>query len=127
MYWLVPSEDEWYKAAYYQPAAKGGDSDGYWAYPTRTNSLPSVATLVADDASVADALRHVLVGRQDHDPLHVGVFRPAGRRGGSLARGEGSMARVAEERGIEVEGAGSAGEEDARAGDVARLSHYADN
>src|SRR6185295_4595952 len=34
-------ESEWYKAAYYQPAAQGGDSDSYWLYPTRTNSLPN--------------------------------------------------------------------------------------
>jgi formylglycine-generating enzyme required for sulfatase activity len=38
-YW-IPSEDEWYKAAYYQPATKGGDADGYWSYPTRSNSAP---------------------------------------------------------------------------------------
>ncbi len=24
--WFLPSEDEWYKAAYHQPAAQGGDS-----------------------------------------------------------------------------------------------------
>jgi hypothetical protein len=38
-YW-IPSENEWYKAAYYQPTAAGGDSDGYWLYPTRSNSVP---------------------------------------------------------------------------------------
>jgi hypothetical protein len=38
--WFLPSENEWYKAAYYQPAANGGDADGYWAYPMRTNSVP---------------------------------------------------------------------------------------
>ena len=27
---FIPSEDEWYKAAYYQPAAQGGDTDSYW-------------------------------------------------------------------------------------------------
>ena len=37
--WL-PSESEWYKAAYYQPAAAGGDADGYWLYPTKSNSVP---------------------------------------------------------------------------------------
>lgn len=37
----VPSENEWYKAAYYQPAAAGGDTDGYWLYPTRTNTVPT--------------------------------------------------------------------------------------
>jgi sulfatase modifying factor 1 len=38
--WVIPTESEWYKAAYYQPAAQGGDSDGYWAYPMQANSLP---------------------------------------------------------------------------------------
>ena len=42
--WFLPSEDEWYKAAYYQPEGQGGDSDNYWAYPTRSNSVPSIAT-----------------------------------------------------------------------------------
>ena len=37
----VPSENEWYKAAYYQPTANGGDADGYWLYPTRTNTVPT--------------------------------------------------------------------------------------
>jgi formylglycine-generating enzyme len=38
--WFIPTENEWYKAAYYQPAAQGGDSDSYWDYPMRTNSAP---------------------------------------------------------------------------------------
>ncbi|MBL9156895.1 MAG: SUMF1/EgtB/PvdO family nonheme iron enzyme [Verrucomicrobiales bacterium] len=40
LYWL-PGDDEWYKVAYYQPPGTGGgDTDGYWTYPTRSNSLP---------------------------------------------------------------------------------------
>jgi formylglycine-generating enzyme required for sulfatase activity len=39
-HWVLPSENEWYKAAYYQPASLGGDVDDYWLYPTRTNSEP---------------------------------------------------------------------------------------
>ena len=39
----VPSEDEWYKAAYHQPAAQGGDIDNYWLYPTMSNSEPSAS------------------------------------------------------------------------------------
>ncbi len=35
-YWL-PSENEWYKAAYYDPT-KGGT--GYWLYPMKTDSEP---------------------------------------------------------------------------------------
>ena len=38
--WFIPSESEWYKAAYYQPAGQGGDADSYWNYPMRTNSAP---------------------------------------------------------------------------------------
>jgi formylglycine-generating enzyme required for sulfatase activity len=38
--WFIPTENEWYKAAYHQPAAQGGDSDNYWAYPMKTNSVP---------------------------------------------------------------------------------------
>jgi formylglycine-generating enzyme required for sulfatase activity len=41
--WFIPSENEWYKAAYYQPATQGGDADNYWLYPTATNSTPSSA------------------------------------------------------------------------------------
>jgi formylglycine-generating enzyme required for sulfatase activity len=39
-HWVLPSEDEWYKAAYYQPASKGGNTESYWLYPTRSNSVP---------------------------------------------------------------------------------------
>jgi formylglycine-generating enzyme required for sulfatase activity len=38
--WAIPTENEWYKSAYYQPTAQGGDSDGYWDYPMKTNSRP---------------------------------------------------------------------------------------
>jgi sulfatase modifying factor 1 len=38
--WFIPTENEWYKAAYYQPRASGGDSDGYWSYAMKTNDIP---------------------------------------------------------------------------------------
>jgi hypothetical protein len=41
--WAVAGENEWYKAAYHQPAAQGGDSDDYWAYPTSSNGVPTTA------------------------------------------------------------------------------------
>ncbi len=37
----IPTENEWYKAAYHQPAAAGGDADSYWLYPTGTNTEPN--------------------------------------------------------------------------------------
>ena len=42
--WWLPSENEWYKAAYHQPAATGGDADDYWRYATASNSVPTIAT-----------------------------------------------------------------------------------
>ena len=36
----IPTENEWYKSAYYQPVASGGPGDGYWTYATRSDSLP---------------------------------------------------------------------------------------
>jgi formylglycine-generating enzyme required for sulfatase activity len=36
--WAIPTEDEWYKAAYY----KGGSTNaGYWDYPTSNDNCPS--------------------------------------------------------------------------------------
>jgi formylglycine-generating enzyme len=37
--WWIPSEDEWHKAAYYDPNKPGGA--GYWEYPTKNNIPPS--------------------------------------------------------------------------------------
>jgi formylglycine-generating enzyme required for sulfatase activity len=38
--YFIPSENEWYKAAYYDPTLNGG-SGGYWTYPTRSNIVPT--------------------------------------------------------------------------------------
>ena len=37
--WAVASQDEWYKAAYHQPASAGGDADDYWLFPTSSNTI----------------------------------------------------------------------------------------
>jgi sulfatase modifying factor 1 len=45
--WFLPSNDEWYKAAYYDPVDPGADAGGtpdYWLYPTRSDAQPSQAT-----------------------------------------------------------------------------------
>jgi formylglycine-generating enzyme len=36
--YFIPSENEWYKAAYYKG---GGIHSGYWLYPTQSNTQPS--------------------------------------------------------------------------------------
>ena len=37
--WYLPDENEWYKAAYYDPSLTGANK--YWLYPTRSNTPPS--------------------------------------------------------------------------------------
>jgi len=49
-YWL-PSEDEWYKAAYYDPD-KTGSGPGYWAYATQSDSIPD--SVVVDSNGTAN-------------------------------------------------------------------------
>ena len=41
--WL-PSEDEWYKAAYYDATPGAGGGDNYWEYPTQSDTAPTLAT-----------------------------------------------------------------------------------
>ena len=36
--YFIPSENEWYKAAYYN---RGDQCGGYWSYPTQSNTAPS--------------------------------------------------------------------------------------
>lgn len=38
----IPSEAEWYKAAYYDPTLSGG-TGGYWEFQTQSNITPTVA------------------------------------------------------------------------------------
>ena len=58
--WL-PSENEWYKAAYYDPTTgPTGPGDNYWAHATRSDAAPTVGTANATgvisnpDANVAN-------------------------------------------------------------------------
>jgi len=41
-YW-IPTENEWYKAAYYDPSLNTG-SGGYWSYATMSDSVPSTVS-----------------------------------------------------------------------------------
>lgn len=44
--YFVPSHDEWYKAAYYDPFDPGADAGGtedYWLYPTQADAVPTKA------------------------------------------------------------------------------------
>lgn len=56
----IPSEDEWYKAAYHQPAGQGGDGDNYWLYPTKSNAVPGNMIGVATPSNHANFFTTVL-------------------------------------------------------------------
>ncbi len=55
--WAVTSENEWYKAAYYDPTLNGG-AGGYWEYATRSNTAPTACapTGAANSANYANAV-----------------------------------------------------------------------
>jgi sulfatase modifying factor 1 len=40
----LPSEDEWYKAAYYDPTSGAGGGDNYWLHATRSDTAPTIAS-----------------------------------------------------------------------------------
>jgi YVTN family beta-propeller protein len=50
-YW-IPSENEWYKAAYYKV---GGTSSGYWTYATQSDDLPILVYATVDGYGTLDA------------------------------------------------------------------------
>jgi formylglycine-generating enzyme required for sulfatase activity len=40
----LPSEDEWYKAAYYDPTSGAGGGDNYWLHATQSDTAPIIAS-----------------------------------------------------------------------------------
>ena len=64
--WAVTSENEWYKAAYYDPALNGG-AGGYYEYATQSNTAP---TAVAPTSAANSA---------NYDPFGPGNTTDVGR------------------------------------------------
>ncbi|MCX6879078.1 MAG: SUMF1/EgtB/PvdO family nonheme iron enzyme, partial [Verrucomicrobia bacterium] len=58
----IPSEDEWYKAAYYDPNKSGGGVGGYWQYPTQSDALAGHTVGVAKSANTYDGDYAVYTG-----------------------------------------------------------------
>ncbi len=84
--WWVPSEDEWYKAAYFDPTLAAGG--GYWEYPTRSNTRPVKEPppgLTAGgvnsanyDKTMPDLKKITPVGAYPNSKSHYGLFDQAG-------------------------------------------------
>lgn len=84
--WL-PSTDEWYKAAYYDPNKPGGA--GYWIYPTASNAAPGNVLLSPDPGGSANftsdgrtsspsGVKQTDVGRFSNSASAYGTFDQAG-------------------------------------------------
>jgi hypothetical protein len=63
---VIPSNNEWVKAAYYDP--KGGGTDSYWAYPTGPFRQPNVAVLNPSNGNVENASDQPLATYNPNDP-----------------------------------------------------------
>lgn len=80
--WWIPSEDEWYKAAYYDPTRSGANK--YWQYPTRSDELPAATTPPGNsnaanyDGSMSDGLKITPVGAYTTSVSYYGTFDQAG-------------------------------------------------
>lgn len=75
-YW-IPSEDEWYKAAYYDPAKPGKNK--YWMYPTMSDNPPRSALVTDNALSPAANFQNVYLDNP------AGVLTPVGSYPGSTS------------------------------------------
>ncbi len=76
--WVVASENEWYKAAYYDPTRNGG-TGGYWTYATQTDTAPgkSPDTAKAANYDIPNGA-FTDVGVYTQSPSYYGTFDQTG-------------------------------------------------
>ena len=72
--WVLPTVNEWYKAAYY---VGGGTNAGYWTYPTQSNTPPSnvLSSSGTNNANFTDVNKP---GRQWRSTDHTNFLTPVG-------------------------------------------------
>lgn len=75
-YYFLPSLDEWYKAAYYDPDKSGGA--GYWTYATGSNTAP---TEVASGTAIGSAVYNQVFGQGPAVITNAGGLSPYGTMG----------------------------------------------
>ena len=84
--WFLPTEDEWYKAAYYDPNKPGGA--GYWDYPTKSDTAPSNdlinpdpgnnATFYDGGSTIGSPYYRTEVGAHENSESPYGTFDQGG-------------------------------------------------
>lgn len=85
--YFLPSENEWYKAAYYDPNKNNG-AGGYWPYPTGSSNTPTAV------ASGTTAFTAVFVGNGVSPSGPASVYQAGGlSRYGTMAQG-GNVTQV---------------------------------
>ena len=75
--YFIPTEDEWYKAAYHDPNAAGS----YWDFPTQSNTVPTAEAPPggANSANAANAVGNTTdVGAYTGSTSFYGTFDQAG-------------------------------------------------
>ena len=75
--YVLPSIDEWYKAAYYDPTANSG-SGGYWNYPTGSDTAP---TAVTGGTTAGTAVYDQDLAQGPADIMNAGGLSPNGVMG----------------------------------------------
>jgi len=86
----IPSEDEWYKAAYHHPHAAGGPPGHYWRYPTKSDTPPKLGAAGDTGPGLANFLANTTLSpfgggaRSPADAMPAGSFPGAASHHGTL-------------------------------------------
>ena len=67
----LPSENEWYKAAYHQPTSVGGDIDNYWSIATGSNLIPNSRNGSSTDPNSGNFFRNDFLANGFNDGYAV--------------------------------------------------------
>lgn len=82
--WWIPKEDEWYKAAYYDPHKPGGA--GYWDYPTKSDT-PPVAEAPPGRAHPPGSANYGWAGDETRYRTDVGAYNQSASPYGTFDQG----------------------------------------
>lgn len=81
----IPSEDEWYKAAYYDPSRPGESK--YWDFPTSSDKPPRIAEVAAAAPAPAANFQNVYKGSDGGVLAPVGSYPDSTSHYGTLDQG----------------------------------------